>query len=343
MLLTQRVCCELWAELADILPRECRDYKWICAGDWNFMERREDKSCNNSHILTIEERRLFELLSVALNIHDPFPSSNQVKYSWDNRRGAGNCTLARLDRIYTGRELGLSIAAADYDILVDSSLSDHMPVRRKVLLEAEVKKNSPYMMNATFLHDKEVKSKLQREWKAHPSLPFFGKVRRYIRIYKQQCINQATEKRRQEDQLRRQLEEAAINLQADPSNEYWQSMLAGSMDQLQKFEKYKMEGQLLRSRIKWKQVSDQCSKEFFQATRKKSTASHIMELTDHHGLSHTSQPTLQEICQRYYGILYTTRQDSVAIGGAKRIDIPIAEPPFVRPLSSSGSKPGSHL
>jgi hypothetical protein len=142
---------------------------------------------------------------------------------------------------------------ADYDILVDSSLSDHMPVRRKVLLEAEVKRNSPYVMNATFLRDKE--AKLQ-EWKANPSLPFFGKVRRCIRIYKQHCINQATEKRRQEDQLRRQLEEATINLQADPSNEHWQSMLAGSMDQLQKFEKYKMEGQLVRCRIKWKQVSD---------------------------------------------------------------------------------------
>jgi exonuclease III len=75
--------CELWEELIETLPKDCR---WLCAGDWNFVERRQDKSRNNNYIMTAEERRLFELLKSTFDIHDPFPASNMVRYSWDNRR-----------------------------------------------------------------------------------------------------------------------------------------------------------------------------------------------------------------------------------------------------------------
>jgi hypothetical protein len=92
--------------------------------------------------------------------------------------------------------------------------------------------------------------------------------------------------------LRQQLEAAVKELQADPLNIYWQGQLASSIDELQKFERRKAEGQRLRSRIKWKQVGDQCSKEFFQANKERSTASHITELTDKHGQVHTSQVAL---------------------------------------------------
>jgi hypothetical protein len=56
------------------------------------------------------------------------------------------------------------------------------------------------------------------------------------------------------------------NLQVEPASGQWQEQVATCMDELRKFEKKKIEGQLLQSRIKWKQVGDQCLKEFFQAT-----------------------------------------------------------------------------
>jgi hypothetical protein len=146
---------------------------------------------------------------------------------------------------------------------------------------------------------------------------FFGKLRRYVQVYKDLCINKAAEYRKEEEQLRRRLQESVTNLQANPENDHWQEMAASCTDGLQKFEKRKVEGQLLRSRIKWKQVGDQCSKEFFQATREKSSTSHITELTNNHGVAHTSQVALQYISQKYYGDWYRARQGSPTTPGAK--------------------------
>jgi hypothetical protein len=131
-------------------------------------------------------------------------------------------------------------------------------------------------------------------------------MRRCVKIYKQYCVNRVAESKQQEEQLRKSMEVAVTNLQSDPTNPEWQDRLATSMDGLQRFEKSKKEGQMLRSRITWKMVGDQCSKEFFQATKEKSTTSHITELLDRGEQTHTSQPALQQICKEYYGALYTT-------------------------------------
>ena len=84
-------------------------------------------------------------------------------------------------------------------------------------------------------------------------------------------------------------------------------MLASATELLQKFEKKKVEGQRLRSRLKWKAVGDQCSKEFFQAHRVRSNASHITELKDAHNQTHTSQVAMAQICSEYYKKLYMAR------------------------------------
>jgi hypothetical protein len=118
--------------------------------------------------------------------------------------------------------------------------------------------------------------------------------------------------------LRKSLEEATTNLQADLENGQWQTEVARCADGFQKFEKWKVEGELLRNRVKWKSVGDQCSKEFFQATREKSTASYITGLVDRFGLVHTSQAVMQQICHEYYRTLYTTRTGLVASEEAKR-------------------------
>jgi hypothetical protein len=113
------------------------------------------------------------------------------------------------------------------------------------------------------------------------------------------------------------LEEAVEEIQLAPLSTYWQGQLALYIDKLQRFEKRKAEGQRLRSKIKWKKVKDQCSKEFFQANRKRSTASHITELKDKQGQVHISQAVLQHICQEYYSTLYTARTETLMTIGAK--------------------------
>ena len=91
--------------------------------------------------------------------------------------------------------------------------------------------------------------------------------------------------------------------------------MAIAADQLKNFEKRKVEGQRLRSRLKWKEVGDQCSREFFQSHRARSNASHITKLKDKHGQTHTSQTSMAQICSNYYQKLYTAREaPEVAMG-----------------------------
>jgi exonuclease III len=147
--------CMLWRDLLANLPQDCR---WIMVGDWNFVERSQDKSRNNNQTMSVEERGLFESLTTTLGVIDAFPASNRVRYSWDNKRTVGLRTLARLDRIYTPTELSGNTKVDEYAILRDSSLSDHLPVHRRVMLQDQGARRSPYVMNASYLKEEEVQT-----------------------------------------------------------------------------------------------------------------------------------------------------------------------------------------
>jgi hypothetical protein len=47
---------------------------------------------------------------------------------------------------------------------------------------------------------------------------------------------------KEEDQLRRRLEEAVTKVHVEPANGNWQKLVASCMDGLQKFEKRKLKG-----------------------------------------------------------------------------------------------------
>lgn len=74
----------------------------------------------------------------------------------------------------------------------------------------------------------------------------------------------------------------------------------------------------MRSRLKWKKSEDQGSKEFFQAHRARTQASHITELADEDGATHTSQREMGRICQTYYEKLYKTRVPSQEAKAAEK-------------------------
>jgi hypothetical protein len=46
----------MWSELINFLPVDCR---WVFCGDWNFVERRQDKSKERTYLMTAEERQSF--------------------------------------------------------------------------------------------------------------------------------------------------------------------------------------------------------------------------------------------------------------------------------------------
>jgi hypothetical protein len=88
-------------------------------------------------------------------------------------------------------------------------------------------------------------------------------------------------------------------------------------DQLKDFEDQKAEGLRIRSRMKWNQVGDACTKEFFQANRECRGASYVSALEDALGHVCNDQEGLERVCSDYYGKLYTKGTESAAKAGAE--------------------------
>ena len=281
------------------------------------MERAIDKSNLKESIITEVEKRIFEELKDAFQLEDPFPASNRIRFSWDSKRQDGSRVMARLDRSYTFIIPGAITTGANYRILGDCVHSDHLPVWRRLWLVPETKRKSSYVINASYLSEEKVQVNIRRIWEANSNLAFYGKIRRCVKYYKSFCIKRAQELKREECELRKKVEVATAWLQRDPSCQRWQDVLACASDSMKKFEKQKVASQQLRSRLKWKAVGDQCSREFFQLHRVRSNASHITELKDVHSQTHTSQTAMAQICSDYYKKLYTAREDSRAAGGAQ--------------------------
>jgi exonuclease III len=306
--------CYLWQELIDTLPLDCR---WILAGDWNFVATPRDKTNECGRLISGEEARIFAQLTDTLLVNDPFPLTNRVKFSWDNKRRTGLRVLARLDRIYSYNQIGNAQPVEEYFILGNSNHSDHQPVWCKLTLQPEPKRKSSYKMNSFFLKDPAVKVRFTQIWAAHTNLGFFGKMWNCLKFYRQFCIQKAQERRFREEELRADLAMAVENLQEDPTNLEAQSNLSETSDRLKDFENYKAEGIRIRSRVKWNQVGDACTKEFFQANRDRSGASHVTALEDSQGQVRNDQAGLEQICFEYYGKLYTKGVDSAAKAGAE--------------------------
>ena len=162
-------------------------------------------------------------------------------------------------------------------------------------------------MSALYLKDEFVKRNIQGIWAGNPRLSFYGKLRRSVKFYKEFCIRKAQENRAKEADRRTKLDQAVTILQAAPGDPLAQAALLEAFDYLSQVEARKLEGQRLRSRLKWKQKGDQCTKEFFKAHKARSSASHITALEDISGQVHTNQSAIGEICQANYQRLYLAR------------------------------------
>lgn len=300
----------LWDELAATLPHDCR---WVLGGDWNVVESREDKSSVDGNVLAGTEWVSFQQLIGGLEVTDPFDRTSAIKYTWDNRRKDSKRVLARLDRIYAFVNPSGDPSQAEYHIRSDCGHSDHLPVWRSLELKKPVERPSMWKMNCRYLDDEKVKATFATIWSSHPTLGFFGKTRRCVRFFKGYCKQQAKANREKEVRLRTDLAQAMELLQVDPSSPHNQQRLSSCADDLEKLELIKLRGQQVRNRIKWMQVGDSGSKEFYRATKKHSGASRITELEDQLGVPRHDRSELEEICIQYYQSLYQQGPHSEAI------------------------------
>jgi exonuclease III len=300
----------LWCELISTLPSDCR---WIVCGDWNMVLLPCDNSNPSGNIACDAERLVFTRLLAHLQVEDYFPFTDPIRFSWDSKRRTGIRTMKRLDRVYCYANPNgpPNTHVMEYKILGECAHSDHLPITINLEIQASQSTRSRYKMNGFYLQDKAVVVQLTQLWQSFPrSLGFFGKLRRLTKWYKEFCISQAKARRATESQLRHQIAVAQAGLQADPQNVTLQECLDSSADQLKDFEKWRVDGQQVRSRVKWRAKGDQNSREFFQAIRMRNTQSQITELQDPTGQVQTGQRRLEEICETFYAKLYSSRPAS---------------------------------
>ena len=150
-------------------------------------------------------------------------------------------------------------------------------------------------------------------------LGFLGKLKKVTRRYKAACIKKAWEKRREEFALRQQLLYATQELHSFPSSEELQNQVSRFKDELNRLEDFKLAGLHMRSKVKWKQFGDGCTREFFQAVQQKHTHLRLTALLDLRlGTLVHKQSLLERICFDFYSELYDKQQDSNTKAEAKR-------------------------
>lgn len=90
---------------------------------------------------------------------------------------------------------------------------------------------------------------------------FCGKLRRSIKYYKQFCKDRANMWRLSETQARQELATAMTDLQNDQVDLAKQETLSRWTEKIQSFVDKKLNGQQIRSRVKWLQCGDKASKD----------------------------------------------------------------------------------
>lgn len=154
-------------------------------------------------------------------------------------------------------------------------------------------------------------------WNEKPTSHFLVKMRKCIKFYRMFCIKKAAEGRQEELSLRESLEAKTSLIHRDPDSARVQEELEQARSKLRNLEEHKVCGQQLRSRVKWLNVGDKCSKEFFGVHNQRTNAAHIVELEDIHGNLQRDQGTMVGICHSYYQSLYKARPIPEAAEGAE--------------------------
>ena len=286
-----------WHILVDSLPKDC---EWIIGGDFNMTERPEDKSHGCRRTISDLESYTWKEFLNSLQVRDGFLHQGGPRFTWDNGQKDVRRRLARLDRFYTPSQSQLNIRIATYFIHRYAVGSDHAPVHIEVNIGSREERKGAFKWNTTHLKG-ELREKLEERWVSLPEgANFFFKLRNISRFYRQACKQKTKENRRMELDTKAKLEVAMANLHKDVNSFEKQGEVNRLKNTIDSIETRKVIGAAIRSRVKWQQVGDRCSKEFFKSVRQKNTHMVITELKDKHGKSFTKKEDLDRICLDFY-------------------------------------------
>ena len=267
----------LWHILVDELPKDC---EWILGGDFNMTERPGDKSHDCGREISSLELFTWKELLHFLQVSDNFIHQGGPNFSWDNGQKGINRRLARLDRIYTPVQSKLNIFQANYFIHGYSVGSDHSPVHLVLHIGSGERRKAAFKWTVFYLQG-DIMDKLEVRWEAIPKdATFFFKLRNVARFCRQACKKKTMESKKLELDILVKLEIATANLHDDINNFEKQGEVSRLKKIIGRVESGKANGTAIRARVKWQQVGDKCSKEFFRSVRLKNTQAVISELKE---------------------------------------------------------------
>ena len=282
-----------------------------------MTERPEDKSNDCGRAISNLERYTWNELLNAFQATDYFVHQGGPRFSWDNGQKGQARRLARLHRFYTPKQSKLNIHQGSYFIHGHSVGSDHSPVQVELSIGSGEGRKTSFKWNMFYLKGDMIE-RLRERWEALPKeATFFFKLRNIARLYRQLNKIKAKENRKLELDTMAKLEVATAKLHEDIHNVERQGEVHKLKHIMGEIDNRKARGAAIRSRVKWQQVGDKCSAEFFKSVRAKNAQALITELKDMQGKSFTKREDIERICYDFYKELYTHRDISeVALGEA---------------------------
>ena len=169
-------------------------------------------------------------------------------------------------------------------------------------------RKTTFKWNVDYLKD-EILDKLEERWVGLPrDVFFFHKIRIVSRCYRQMYKEKIKVTRKLELDTIARLEIATAILHEDIDNFEKQGEVNKLRHMMEGIETRKAKGASIRTRSKWQQVGDKCSKELFNAVRQKNTQAIIVELEDRQGRNFTKKKDFERICLDFYNDLYNHKE-----------------------------------
>ena len=222
------------------------------------------------------------------------------RFSWNNGQQGMARRLARLDRFYTPKHSRLGIRCLAYFIHGYTVGSDHAPVQLELAIGEEGTRNSAYKWNLTYL-DGEMSDALGLRWTSLPeNTSFFHKLRDIKRFYMQHSKTKAREFRKVELDTKPNLELATATLHEDMYDVDKQGEVNRLKRDLDEIETRKARGEAIQSRVKWQQVGNRCTADFFKSVRQKNAQAIIPEVKDNQEKIFTTRKDMEQICVDFY-------------------------------------------
>ena len=200
---------EIWTEIGTAT---------LINGDFNIMERAQNKSNDCRSAINDVERLTWNGLLNAFQLHDAYIHQGGPRFSWHNGKKCHARRLARLDRFYTPTHSRLGVKHITYFIYDYSVGSDHFPVQIEVCMGEKGIRKSSFTWNITHLKGETITA-LRDRWSSLPcESSFFHKLRNVTRHYRQLSILKAKVFRKVELDARTKLEIAIATLHEDIYN-----------------------------------------------------------------------------------------------------------------------------